>query len=164
MTKLYLLLKILLFISIFNFSSCKSQKEADGKGLLANILLNGTTNAEYPSLKSVLELERIDLTSFKGKCLDTFIGISTYQFYVNNTSFYYGKYDTENRRTATTTKNCIDLGFRDPGGYVIQSTGGVSFTSYECSAKNTACSVSTLNTQLGSSNTYPKGKFGSYSF
>ena len=164
MTKLYLLLKILLFISIFNFSSCKSQKEADGKGLLANILLNGTTNAEYPSLKSVLELERIDLTSFKGKCLDTFIGISTYQFYVNNTSFSSGKYDTENRRTATTTKNCIDLGFRDPGGYVIQTSGGSSFTNYECSAKNTVCSVTTLNTQLGASNPNPKGRFGSYTF
>jgi hypothetical protein len=164
MTKLYLLLKILLFISIFSFSSCRSQKEADGKGLLANILLNGTTNAEYPALKSVLELERIDLTSFKGKCLDTFIGITTYQFYVNNTSFSSGKYDTENRRTATTTKNCIDLGFRDPGGYVIQTSGGSSFTNYECSAKNTVCSVTTLNTQLGASNPNPKGRFGSYTF
>ncbi len=164
MTKLNLLLKIFLFISITGFSYCRSQKETDGKGLLANIILNGTTNTEYSSLVSVVELERIDPTSFKGKCIDTFLGITTYQFYVNNTYFASGKYDTENRRTATTTKKCIDLGFRDPGGYVINSTGGVSFTSYECSSKNTACNVSTINPYFGTSNSNPKGSFGSYVF
>jgi hypothetical protein len=164
MTKLNLLLKIFLFISITGFSSCRSQKEEEGKGLLANIILNGTTNTEYSSLVSVVELERIDPTSFKGKCIDTFLGITTYQFYVNNTYFASGKYDTENRRTATTTKKCIDLGFRDPGGYVINSTGGVSFTSYECSSKNTACNVSTINPYFGTSNSNPKGSFGSFVF
>ncbi len=164
MTKLYLLLKIILLINIIGFPSCRSQKEADGNGLLANILLNGTTNSEYSSLVSVVELERIDSTTFKGKCIDTFLGITTYQFYVNNTYFASGKYDTEIRRTATTTKKCIDLGFKDPGGYVINSSGGVSFTSYECSSKNTACSVSTINPYFGSSNSNPKGNFGAFVF
>lgn len=155
----------LLFIFIgFGIIGCTSQKESDGKALLLNILINGTKNSEYKDVLSVIEMERIDLTSFKGKCIDTFIGITAYQFYANNTSFSSGKYDTENRRTATTTKNCIDLGFRDPGGYVIQTSGGSSFTNYECSAKNTVCSVTTLNTQLGASNPNPKGRFGSYTF
>jgi hypothetical protein len=149
---------------VFGIIGCTSQKESDGRSLLLNILINGTKNSEYKDVLSVIELERIDPTSFKGKCIDTFIGITAYQFYVNNASFSSGNYDTESRRTATTTKNCIDLGFRDPGGYVILTTGGSSFTTYECSAKNTVCSVSSLNTQLGSSNPNPKGKFGSYTF
>jgi hypothetical protein len=162
MTKKYKTL--ILIISLLDFSFCRSQKEVDGKGLLANIILNGTTNAEYSSLVSVVELERIDSTTFKGKCIDTFLGITTYQFYVNNNYFASGKYDTETRRTATTTKKCIDLGFKDPGGYVINSTGEVSFTSYECSSKNTACSVSTINPYFGSSNSNPKGSFGAFVF
>jgi hypothetical protein len=162
MTKKYKTL--ILIISLLVFSFCRSQKEVDGKGLLANIILNGTTNAEYSSLVSVVELERIDSTTFKGKCIDTFLGITTYQFYVNNNYFASGKYDTETRRTATTTKKCIDLGFKDPGGYVINSTGEVSFTSYECSSKNTACSVSTINPYFGSSNSNPKGSFGAFVF
>jgi hypothetical protein len=162
MTKKYKTL--ILIISLLVFSFCRSQKEVDGKGLLANIILNGTTNAEYSSLVSVVELERIDPTTFKGKCIDTFLGITTYQFYVNNNYFASGKYDTETRRTATTTKKCIDLGFKDPGGYVINSTGEVSFTSYECSSKNTACSVSTINPYFGSSNSNPKGSFGAFVF
>ena len=153
----------LIILSIY-FYSCNTNKEQDAKGLLANILINNSTNSQYSSLKSVIELERIDSTSLKGKCVDTFIGITPYQFYLNNIAFLSGTLDTQIRRTATTTKLCIELGFRDPGGYVVNGTGGISFTVYECSAKNTSCNVSSLNSQLGSSNPNPKGPFGSYSF
>ncbi len=160
--------KLLVFgLSLTIFSclmGCSSPKEADGKALLINILLNGTQTSEYPNVVSVIELQRVDPTSFQGRCIDTFLGITAYQFYVNNSSFLMGKNDTESRRTASTSKKCIDLGFRDPGGYVVSSTGGVSLTTYECSPKNTVCSVSTLNTQLGPSNPNPKGNFGSYEF
>ena len=155
---------ILFFIISIYFYSCSTNKEQDANGLLANILLSNSTNSQYSSLKSVVELEKIDTTSFKGKCIDTFIGITPYQFYVNNIAFLSGTLDTQIRRTATTTKLCIDLGFRDPGGYVVNGTGGTSFTIYECSSKNTSCNLSSLNSQLGSSNTNPKGPFGSYSF
>ena len=165
-------IKKILNLLVFGFSlaissiwiGCSSPKEADGKALLLNILLNGTQSSEYANVVSVIELERVDPTSFQGRCIDTFLGITAYQFYVNNSYFLLGKNDTESKRTASTSKKCIDLGFRDPGGYVIPSTGGISFTTYECSPKNTVCSVSTLNAQLGSSNPYPKGKFGSYAF
>jgi hypothetical protein len=168
-TYFHFIKKILWQLSLFliigiGLLACASKKEADGKALLTNILINGTQNTVYKEVLSVIELERIDQTSFKGKCIDTFIGITAYQFYVNTSAFSSGIYDTETRRTATTSKNCIDLGFRDPGGYVIQSTGGVSFTSYECSAKNTVCNVSALNALLGASNIYPKGSFGSFVF
>lgn len=154
----------IVFITILSFNNCRTEKEQNGNALLANIIINQVSNSTYSSLRSVIEMERIDSTSFKGKCIDTFISITAYQFYVSNLAFLSGSLDTPTRRTATTTKQCIDLGFRDPGGFVVNSTGGVSFTVYECSAKNTACSTSTLNTQLGSSNTNPKGSYGSYSF
>jgi hypothetical protein len=152
-------------LTIFSIlMGCSSPKEADGKALLINILLNGTQTSEYANVVSVIELQRVDPTSFQGRCIDTFLGITAYQFYVNNSYFLSGKKDTESKRTASTSKKCIDLGFRDPGGYVVSSTGGISFTTYECSPKNTVCSVSSLNAQLGSSNSNPKGAFGSYEF
>lgn len=154
-------------ISLAIFSiliGCSSPKETDGKALLINILLNGTQISEYPNVVSVIEVQRVDPSSFQGRCIDTFLGITAYQFYVNNSFFLSGKNDTESRRTASTSKKCIDLGFRDPGGYVVSSTGGISMTTYECSPKNTVCSVSTLNVQLGSTNPYPKGNFGSYEY
>lgn len=160
----YFLKKIFLLSLVLSLHYCNTEKERDAKGLLASILLNSTTESQFSSLRSVFELERIDSASFKGRCIDTFIGITPYQFYVNNIAFSSGKLDTQVRRTATTTKACINLGFRDPGGYVVNGTGGISFTVYECSSKNTACNVTNLNPQLGESNTYPKGPYGSFAF
>jgi hypothetical protein len=117
-------------------SFCSKRSDSDVASLLALLF----QNAGDPNAISILDMEVRDFSSFDGRCMDRFIGITA-------GSYYEVHYPNEIRnlptkKAKTSTKPCTQMGFS--GGVINRVDDGISFRSYVCGSSTSTCSKSAI--------------------
>lgn len=151
-----ILIQLILFFGILDCAYIKSN-EQDSKGaLLFSLIQNSQNNFKSDNLKSTVYLEKVDASTFKGNCFDSFYGTIT-------ASNYYDlnyKLIPSIARAYSSSSTCSQLGFAGLGADQSLNSG-VKYKVYYCDASYSPCSDNAITGKINGVSIIGKGTDGS---